>query len=397
MSDPLQNPNLSPSAASSPPEKGAFLTQLWADIVHQGLERPFLRWSTHLAALLILPLIAWGIGKLPSNEEPPETQSVQVVQTVQAAPTPTPAMPPLPERAAFSMTGISPQAQIHTLIPSRPRETVITYTVQSGDTLFGIAERFALQPETILWANYDTLADDPHHLLPGQTLNILPVDGTYYQWHAGDGLNSVAKFFGVTPDDIINWAGNNLTPRTLGDLSAPNITPGTWLVIPGGRRAFVAWSAPIIPRSDPAVASVIGPGACEPINEGPVGSGAFVWPADHHFLSGYDYSPQINHYGIDIDGETGDPIYAVDDGVVVYAGWNNWGYGNMIVIDHGNGWQSLYAHLEVLNVGCGSYVFSGDVIAAMGSTGNSTGSHLHFELMHNEYGKVNPWDFLPPP
>ena len=80
--------------------------------------------------------------------------------------------------------------------------------------------------------------------------------------------------------------------------------------------------------------------------------------------------------------------------MVVYAGWNNWGYGNVVVINHGNSWQTLYAHLSAISVGCGQSVFQGSVIGAIGSTGNSTGSHLHFEMMHAG-GKVNPWDYLP--
>ncbi|MEJ2709276.1 MAG: M23 family metallopeptidase [Anaerolineales bacterium] len=95
-----------------------------------------------------------------------------------------------------------------------------------------------------------------------------------------------------------------------------------------------------------------------------------------------------------MEKETGDAVYAADNGVVVYAGWNNWGYGNMIVINHGNGWQTLYAHLSSYNVGCGQSVMQGSVIGAIGSTGNSTGSHLHFEMMY-ETAKVNPHDYLP--
>jgi murein DD-endopeptidase MepM/ murein hydrolase activator NlpD len=80
---------------------------------------------------------------------------------------------------------------------------------------------------------------------------------------------------------------------------------------------------------------------------------------------------------------------------VVYAGWNNFGYGNIVVIDHGNGWQTLSAHLASIAVACGQSVFQGSTIGAMGSTGKSSGPHLHYEMMHDEYGKVNPWDFLP--
>ena len=88
-------------------------------------------------------------------------------------------------------------------------------------------------------------------------------------------------------------------------------------------------------------------------------------------------------------------MWASDSGVVVYAGWNNFGYGNMVVIDHGNGWQTAYAHMQVITVGCGQSVFQGTQIGTIGSTGKSSGPHIHYEMLHNNYGKVNPWDFLP--
>jgi len=78
----------------------------------------------------------------------------------------------------------------------------------------------------------------------------------------------------------------------------------------------------------------------------------------------------------------------------VYSGWNNYGYGNLIVVDHGNGWQSVYAHLNQTRKGCGDYVFQGDVIGDLGTTGNSSGPHLHFELRTTDGQKVNPWNFL---
>jgi murein DD-endopeptidase MepM/ murein hydrolase activator NlpD len=167
------------------------------------------------------------------------------------------------------------------------------------------------------------------------------------------------------------------------------------LIVPGGRREFVSWSAPRISRENPGVAKLLGPGSCGTVMDGAVGIGAFIWPANSHSLSGYDYSASSNHRGIDISGRLGDPVYASDHGVIVYSGWNNWGYGNVIVIDHGRGWQTLYAHLSYLSVGCGDSVYAGGVIGSFGSTGNSTGPHLHFEMMNEIYGKVNPWDFLP--
>jgi murein DD-endopeptidase MepM/ murein hydrolase activator NlpD len=128
--------------------------------------------------------------------------------------------------------------------------------------------------------------------------------------------------------------------------------------------------------------------------DGPVGTGTFIWPTTEKYLSGYDYSPETNHWGIDVAGRLGNSIFATDNGVVVYAGWNDWGYGNVVVIDHGNGWQTLYAHLSAFNVDCGSYVYQGDTIGAMGSTGNSSGPHLHFEMRSDKYGRANPWNFL---
>ena len=84
----------------------------------------------------------------------------------------------------------------------------------------------------------------------------------------------------------------------------------------------------------------------------------------------------------------------VDHGVVVYAGWNDWGYRQYGRVDHGEGWQSLYAHLATVDVSCGQEVYQGDVIGTIGDSGMANGAHLHFELRNDEYGRVNPWDFL---
>jgi murein DD-endopeptidase MepM/ murein hydrolase activator NlpD len=323
------------------------------------------------------------------------SQSVQAVSLPTATTVAVVQLPPfsIPTTMADS-SGIARLALLHTTLPTRPRFTVTTYTVQKGDTIYGIAEKFNLKPETILWGNTDTLADDPDMIMPGQVLNIMPEDGAYHKWIAGEGLNAVAKYFNVTPQDIIDWPGNNLTAESVGDLAHPNIAPDTMIFIPGGHAQFSDWKAPLIPRSNPAVAYVLGPGSCGEIYTGAVGTGTFVWPSTIHSLSGYHFDPSINHYGIDEAGHLGSPIYATDSGVVVYAGWSNVGYGNMIVIDHGNGWQSLYAHLSEIDVGCGQSVDQGDTIGLMGSTGNSTGPHLHFELRSATYGRVDPVPLL---
>ncbi len=370
------------------------LNQIWERLVRLGLGEVAVRVGTGLSSLVLVLLAIWVMGNFYLKGQVNSTN-----ESAQAAPlqTATPAIQTASFKAlpasAFS-SGISRLTVIHTTLPTRPRFDISEYTVESGDTIFGIAQKFDLKPETLLFGNYDILADNAESLRPGQKLRILPVDGVYYQWHAGDGLNGVAKFYGVSPEVIIDWPGNHLNKDSIGDPAAPNIKAGTGIVIPGGHRDFVSWSAPAISRKDPAVAKILGPGACGPVNDGPIGTGKFIWPTVLKYLSGFDYLPSINHYGIDIAAALGAPVFAVDSGVVVYAGWNNWGYGNMIVVDHGNGWQSLYAHLSSLNVGCGSFVNQGNTIAAAGSTGNSSGPHLHFELRSNNYDRVNPNDFL---
>lgn len=304
-----------------------------------------------------------------------------------------PAALDLPAISAFSevsTAGINRKTMLFTTIPSRPRVDVITYTVEAGDSLFSIADKFGLKPETILWGNFETLEDNPHLLSKGQVLNILPTNGTYYQWNPNDTIEGVASQFGVEPEAIIGYAGNRIDLAS-GDLNRPNIEPGQWLIIPGGKRALKDWGPPAITRSNPASARYYGEGHCGSIYDGAIGTGTFVWPTTERFLSGYDYTGI--HPAIDIAGSVGNAVFAADSGVVVYAGWSNYGYGYLIVIDHGNGWQSAYAHLSAVAVGCGQSVFQGGYIGGLGSTGNSTGPHLHFELVYNG-AKLNPWDYL---
>lgn len=372
---------------------------VWEALRQAGLAEWVARMGTHALLIVFILFMAAGLRQFYQSAALFNPQGELSWGAPAATPTSSPrplSLPPVAQAASAPdqiNRGVSRAADLHTDAPSRGREAVSTYVVQTGDTLFGIANKFGLKPETILWANQETLGDNPHSLRPGQELNILPVDGAYYRWSAADGLNGVASFFNVDPNAIVDFPGNQLDRARLGDFSNPNIEPGTWLVIPGGRREFVSWSAPVIPLDNPGVAKVLGPGACENVAAGVVGSGSFVWPADNHYLSGFDYSPEANHPGIDIDGNEGNAIYAADNGVVVYAGWNNWGYGNVVVINHGNGWQTLYAHLNAYYVSCGMSVYQGNSIAAMGSTGNSTGPHLHFEMMYNGV-KVNPHDYI---
>ncbi len=300
------------------------------------------------------------------------------------------AMNPINPSSASDLQGILRMTNYHTIIPSRPRQDVITYTVQRNDTLFGIAEQFNVKPETVLWGNFDTLQDNPHLLKPDQVLNILPVDGTYYRWQSGDNLGAVASFFGVDPEAILEYPGNNVD-LTAVDSASAGVESGKWLIVPGGQREIKDWGPPAISRSNPAVARYYGDGACGSIVEGAMGSGTFVWPTSTQSISGYNYSGI--HPAIDFAGAVGNPVVASDSGVVVFAGWSNYGYGYMVVLDHGNGFQTAYAHLSAVAVTCGQSVYQGGYIGAVGSTGNSSGAHLHFELSYNG-AKLNPLEYL---
>lgn len=288
--------------------------------------------------------------------------------------------------------GITRKSQLLTTIPNRPRVTVITYTVQTGDSLFSIADQFNLQPETILWGNFEILEDNPHLLSTGQVLNILPTDGTYYKWNTGDSVTGVADFFDTDPQAILSYPGNNIDlTATDAFTTSTGIQEGAWVIVPGGRRPFKDWGPPAISRSNPATARYYGDGFCGSVYEGAIGTGTFIWPTTDRTISGYNYSGI--HPAIDIGGSMGNPIFASDNGVVVFSGWSNYGYGYMVVIDHGNGWQTAYAHLSAVGAGCGQSVFQGSYIGALGSTGNSSGPHLHFELVYNG-AKPNPLDYL---
>ena len=346
---------------------------------------------TLLAAILVIGLTWWYRGRMAlpvfASKTDPTLPAAAPLNldglATQVIPTP-------------ATNGISRQVQPHTILPAKPRFEITTYVVVAGDTIFGIAEKFDLNPQTILWGNYYTLIDDPHQLRPGQKLNILPVDGVYYKWNATDNMNKVATFFGVKPADILDFPGNHIDKNTITDPAHPPIKDGTMIIVPGGVRQMVSWSGGWITRTDPAAAKIFGPGFCGKIYTGAVGTGSFIWPTVEHWVSGFDFSPETNHMAIDIAGSLGNAIYAADSGVVVYSGWNNYGYGNGIVIDHGNGWQTLYAHQSQIRANCGDSVIKGAVIGNVGSTGNSSGPHLHFEMILNG-ARQNPHQYLPPP
>ena len=273
---------------------------------------------------------------------------------------------------------------------------LVTYIVQEGDTLFGIAGAYGVTPETILWSNYKALKDNPDLLSVGMQLLIPPGNGLITVVEEGDTITGVARRFKVEPEVILKEPLNNLA-----DINQ-TLALGLELFVPGGERETVLWQLPQVVevRRTATGVKVYRVGVCGEVAIPALGSGYFIFPANAHHLSGYNYSGW--HPGLDFAGHLGDPIYAADSGTVIYAGYSlnsagaPVGYGQYVVLDHGNGYQTLYAHASQLFVSCGQQVLQGTQIAAIGSIGRSTGPHLHFEIRSGGIA-LNPWSILPAP
>lgn len=260
----------------------------------------------------------------------------------------------------------------HTSISEKPRSEIIEYEVQGGDTLSSIASKFGISTDTIKWAN-DLTRDA---IKPGQTLKILPVSGVAYTVKSGDTLESVAKKFSAEQQPILDFPFNDIPD----DLS---LKVGQLLIIPDGSPPEI--KAPK-PKPQP---QYLAQGPQSPAFSAP-GGGQFIWPAGGSLTQYFSWY----HPGIDIANRAGPGIAASDGGTVMVAGWpDSNGYGNRVVIDHGNGYTSLYAHLSNIYVSAGQTVSRGQLIGQMGSTGRSTGTHLHLEI-HYKGIALNPLGIL---
>ncbi|MFZ5364679.1 MAG: peptidoglycan DD-metalloendopeptidase family protein [Patescibacteria group bacterium] len=261
-----------------------------------------------------------------------------------------------------------------TVIAERPREGTISYTVQTGDTLSTIAEQFKISTATILWANNLT---EKSTIKQGQQLSILPVTGVEHTVKSGETISKLATKYGVDEDKIIEF--NKLA-------DAADIQVGQELIVPGGTMPVSAPQYAVrTPRVDvaPIKNLIVPPGAPS------IPTGKMVWPTSWRVITQY-YS--WRHKGLDIDGDYNSPIYAAEAGKIVKCGWGT-GYGNVIYIDHGNGVQTRYAHLSKFFVSNGQYVEKGQTLGMMGTTGWSTGTHLHFEVRINN-NPLNPLSYI---
>ncbi|MCL6096368.1 MAG: M23 family metallopeptidase [Patescibacteria group bacterium] len=254
-------------------------------------------------------------------------------------------------------------------VSQKPRDKVITYTVQKGDTVSTIAQKFGISADTIRWAN--DLSEDSLNV--GDTLKILPVTGISYKVQKGDTVYSIAKKFDTGAQKIVDFPFNDFAnPETF------SLVEGQMLVVPDGVK----------PSEQPFIKRQIY------IAQGPtsISSAGFAWPV----RGGISQFASWYHMALDITDPVGTPVVAAKDGSVVEAlgGAWNWGFGNTIVIDNGDGYKTRYSHLSSINVGVGDNVVGGKtVIGLVGSTGRSTGPHLDFRIIKNGV-EVNPLPYL---
>lgn len=272
--------------------------------------------------------------------------------------------------------GIPRLAQLQTKFEDTTTYEITEYHVKSGDSLWSIGRQFNLKPETILWGN--EWLSDLGILQIDDTLKILPVDGVLHTVREGDTLEKLQILHGTPAQEIFEYLGNNF------DLTQPpQLTAGKQVIIPNG-------TSPIVWPEAQAPSVVTNANYSGPYPN--LGTGSFVWPVVAPFTMTQGY--WAGHPAIDLGTSFLQPIYASDTGTVIFAGWSKSGYGNLVIIDHGNGYRTYYAHNEAIFVKVGDIAVQNQQIADSGSTGNSTGNHLDFRVMYN--GQFfNPLEYLP--
>jgi murein DD-endopeptidase MepM/ murein hydrolase activator NlpD len=255
---------------------------------------------------------------------------------------------------------------IDTQISSKVRDSIIDYKVQEGDTVASIATKFGISSATIRWEN--NFSGDKIKI--GQTLKIMPVTGIAHTVVKGDTVYSIAKKYDADSQAIVDFPFNTFTDDETFELAI-----GQTVIVPDGIMP-VAAVAPRARQITPDAGSV-------------TASGQFVWPTSGTITQRFSWY----HPGLDIANSTGTLNIAADSGRVMYAGWDASGYGNTVLIDHGNGYKTRYAHMSQVMVISGQNIGRGQAIGKMGSTGHSTGPHTHFEIYLNGV-RVNPLNYL---
>ncbi len=258
-----------------------------------------------------------------------------------------------------------------TLVSEGVRGDVLEYRVKEGDTVSSVAARFGVSIDTVIWANNLKSVDS---IKPGQILEVLPLTGIEHTVKRGETVYSIAKKYQAEAQSIVDFPFNEFANDETFALQA-----GQNLLIPDGIKP----REKVIDTSSYVVAQNVAPLA------GVVGEGTFTWPTSGRISQRYSWY----HAGVDIANAASPAVVASQGGSVTTAGWNRGGYGNYVIVDHGNGFRTLYAHLSSISVSAGQRVGQGQQLGIMGSTGRSTGVHLHFEVI-GAGGRINPLTVL---
>lgn len=299
-----------------------------------------------IAGLLLAPLLADRYPTLGRGEDYGETPS-SVLNT------------------ETSLTDV----ETETKVSEKPRDKVVSYYVAKGDTVSEVAEAFGVSGESVKWLN--NIRGDS--LKIGQELLIPPVTGVIHKVQRGETVYSIAKKYKVDAQKIVNWPYTDFSNDETFELIA-----GQSIVVPDG-----------VPPEEVKPVTYVAQKPATPYT-GPVAGGKFAWP----MRGGISQYPVWYHMAVDITNPVGTPIVAGKNGKVISAQSLTWGYGKHVIIDHGDGFSSLYAHMSGFNVGVGQSVTGGStVVGWVGMTGRTTGPHLHFEIRKNGV-TINPLGYL---
>lgn len=308
------------------------------------------RYSKHFLNISFLFLIAGAIIGGPviaeyyPNVRPDETQTA--------------------EYSAEIFSASQEELTTTTVVSDKPRFEIVDYEVVKGDTLASIADKFGISVDSIKWAN----SLKTEKLITGQMLRIPPVTGIVHKVAAGDTIYSLAKKYKSDSQKILNFPANEFA-----DLDTFALNIGQVLFVPDG---VMPAAAPVY-KTAPVPQFIAGAG------------GKFQWPTVG-IITQY---PVSYHMAVDIANSSLPAVVAGDAGTVVYAGCIKYGYGCHVIINHAEGFQTMYAHLSSYSINSGDKVGRGQVIGKMGSTGRSSGAHTHFEVRKNGV-LLNPLSFL---
>jgi LysM repeat protein len=325
--------------------------------------------------LLVVSCVLAVVAAFTIMVRPAGTAAEQVSPKETMTPPPLPDLPTVgPEPT--QVEGISREILLKTQQQNNVIYDVREYTVKRGDSLWSISQEYGLKPETILWGN--EWLSKAGILQVSDKLKILPVDGVLHTVKEGETLETLQRLHGISAQEILEYVGNNF------DLSQPGqLVAGQKIIIPGGTSP-ISWS-----EAQPPSAETQAKYTGEFPN---LGTGYFVWP----LAPPYDLTQEYwgGHPALDIATYLRQPIFASDSGTVAFSGWDSTGYGNLVIIDHGNGYRTYYGHNEALLVSAGQTVSQGQQIAESGSTGNSTGNHVDFRILYGGSFQ-NPRSYLP--